>query len=183
MTAPDAPPDTRADAPVGVAADDVDPPVEVVRSARRRKTVQARLVDGVLRVSVPAALSPAEEARWVEEMTRRFRRRARAGRVDLDRRAAVLAGRYGLPCPAEIRWVDDQRTRWGSCTPGRGAVRISTRIAGFPGWVVDYVVVHELAHLAVPDHSPDFHALVDRYPRAERARGFLIAKGLDPDDE
>ena len=185
MAARDASTDTAdpvdAADPVDVAP--VDPPVEVVRSARRRKTVQARLVDGVLRVSVPAALSPAEEARWVEEMTRRFRRRTRAERVDLTRRAAVLAGRYDLPRPAEISWVDDQRTRWGSCTPGRGTVRLSTRLAAFPSWVVDYVVVHELAHLAVPDHSPAFHALVDRYPRAERARGFLIAKGLDPDDE
>lgn len=160
-----------------------DPPVEVVRSARRRKTVEARFVDGVLRVSLPATLSPAEEARWVEEMRRRHRRRARAGRVDLARRAAVLARRYRLPLPQEIRWVDDQTTRWASCTPGRGTVRVSTRLAGFPQWVLDYVVVHELAHLAVPDHSPAWHALVDRYPKAERARGFLIAKGLEPDDD
>ena len=165
------------------AAGAEDPPVEVVRSARRRKTVEARVVDGVLRVSVPATLSAAEEARWVEEMRRRHRRRARAGRVDLARRAALLARRYGLPEPDEIRWVDDQRTRWASCTPARGTVRVSTRLAGFPSWVVDYVVVHELAHLAVPDHSPAWRALVDRYPKAERARGFLIAKGLEPDED
>ena len=40
----------------------------------------------------------------------------------------------------------------------------------------------ELAHLAVPDHGPQFQALVARYPRAERAVGFLIAKDLAPDD-
>ena len=55
---------------------------------------------------------------------------------------------------------------------------MSTRLAAWPPWVLDYVLVHELAHLVEFDHSPAFHALVDRYPRAERARGFLIAKSM-----
>ena len=156
--------------------------VEVVRSPRRRKTVQARVVDGVLRVSLPAAMSAADERHWVEEMVRRFERRAQAGRVDLDARARALADRHDLPLPRSIRWGDNQRARWGSCTPPDGAVRISSRLAAWPSWVLDYVVVHELAHLLVADHGPAFHALVDRYPLAERARGFLIAKGLEPDD-
>jgi predicted metal-dependent hydrolase len=155
--------------------------VEVVRSRRRRRTVQAREVDGVLRVSIPATMTRAEEERWVDEMVRRFERRRSTDRIDLTRRAASLARRLGLPEPASIRWVDNQRSRWGSCTPVDGTVRLSSRLAEFPDWVVDYVIVHELAHLVVPDHGKKFHELVDRYPRAERARGFLIAKGLDPD--
>jgi hypothetical protein len=42
-----------------------------------------------------------------------------------------------------------------------------------PGWVVDYVLVHELAHLLVPGHGPRFWELVSGYPKAERARGYL----------
>jgi predicted metal-dependent hydrolase len=104
--------------------------------------------------------------------------------VDLPSRAAVLARRYDLPVPTSIRWVDNQQHRWGSCTPDDGTIRISSRMAAFPEWVVDGVVVHELAHLAVANHSPAFHALADRYPRMERVAGFLIAKGLaDPDVE
>ena len=156
--------------------------VEVVRSARRRKTVQARHVDGVLRVSIPAWMSQAEEQRWVTEMVRRFERRATSSAVDLTERARALARRFELPEPASIRWVDNQRSRWGSCTIGDRTIRISSRLAAWPTWVLDYVIVHELAHLLVADHSPAFHALVDRYPKAERARGFLIAKGMGDDD-
>ena len=155
--------------------------VEVVRSARRRKTVQARKVGGVLRVSIPASMTKADEARWVGEMVRRFERQTTADEIDLEARAAALAQRFGLPEPVSIRWVDNQRTRWGSCTIEDRTIRISSRMAGWPSWVVDYVIVHELAHLVVPNHGPAFHELVDRYPRAERARGFLIAKGMEGD--
>ncbi len=155
--------------------------VEVVRSPRRRKTVQASVVAGRLRVLIPARMSHAEEERHVEQMRRRFERRQSAREVDLEARAGVLARRYRLPRAAEIRWVGNQHQRWGSCTPADGTVRISDRVAGFPEWVLDAVIVHELAHLAVPDHSPAFRALVDRYPRSERATGYLMAMGMEGD--
>ena len=157
--------------------------VEIVRSARRQRTVGARLVGGTLRISVPAWMSPEEEAHWVEEMTRRYERRRRAALVDLDERAAALAHQYGLPRPRSIRWADNMATRWGSCTPTTRTVRISTRLAAFPTWVRDYVVVHELAHLRHPGHTAAFWALVARYPKAERARGYLIAKAGDEEAE
>jgi predicted metal-dependent hydrolase len=150
--------------------------VEVIRSARRRKTVSARVVDGVLRVSVPDNLSPAEERRHVEALRRRIERRQAVELVDLSRRAASLAERHDLPRPASIRWVGNQEARWGSCTPSDGTIRISTRLAGEPDWVLDYVIVHELAHLVVPGHGPDFHRLVGRFALTERARGFLEAR-------
>jgi len=153
--------------------------VEVVRSRRRRKTVQARKVGDVLRVSVPATLSPAEEQRWVNEMVARAERRQRAAGVDLEERAQRLAAKFGLATPAEIRWVDNQEARWGSCTPDDGTIRISSKLAKEPLWVLDYVLVHEMAHLHTKGHGKAFWGLVNRYPLAERARGFLIARGQD----
>ena len=149
-------------------------PVEVVYSRRRRKTVQATIVDGVIRVQAPAGIDAEELDRHIETLVGRLERRYQAASVDLDERAAQLAHRYSLPRPTSVRWAE-QRARWGSCTPSTGTIRISTRLAGWPPWVLDYVLVHELAHLVVPDHSPAFREIVDRYPRAERARGFLLA--------
>jgi hypothetical protein len=42
-----------------------------------------------------------------------------------------------------------------------------------PEYVIDYVLLHELAHLLVPDHGPRFWALLQTFPRTERARGYL----------
>lgn len=167
--------------PPAPEADELE--VEVVRSAKRRKTVQASVVEGRLRILLPARMTKSEEAHWVTEMQRRFRRRSRADRINLSARARRLAANLGLSRPTAIHWVDNQRQRWGSCTPSTGEIRVSTRIAGYPSWVIDYVIVHELAHLDVADHSPAFHAIVDRFPLAERARGYLIAKGVDPESE
>jgi predicted metal-dependent hydrolase len=151
--------------------------VEVVRSPRRRKTVQARQVGGVLRVSIPASMTLVEEAKWVAEMVQRVERRASVEMIDLNQRANALAGRYGLRRPYSIRWVDNQEWRWGSCTPSDGTVRISSRLGREPLWVLDYVIVHELAHLSVSRHDQRFWDIVHRYPLTERARGFLIARG------
>lgn len=152
--------------------------VEVVRSARRKKTVSARELGGVLRVSIPATMTKAEEQHWVAEMVRRTDRRRSAGSVDLAARARLLAERYDLSPPRSIRWSENQQWRWGSCTPIDGSVRISSRLAGEPGWVLDYVIIHELAHLDIAGHNARFWALVRRYPRAELARGFLMARSM-----
>jgi len=139
--------------------------------------VQARLVDGVLRVLLPADMTSEEEAHWVEEMRRRVTRGRLAREVNLEDRAASLAVRYGLPNPDSIEWSARQRTRWGSTTIETRRVRLSDRLVGYPTWVIDYVIVHELAHLVERKHSRAFWQLVERYPRTERARGYLIAKG------
>ena len=158
--------------------------VEVRRSTRRRKTISAEILGDALIVSIPDRLSRAEEQQWVERMTARMSERKRRDRLnsaeDLARRAAELADRYvdGVRA-AGIEWVTNQRSRWGSCSPDDGTIRLSLALSDYPRWVSDYVIVHELAHLIVHDHSPRFWAIVNRYPLTERARGFLIAKGME----
>lgn len=156
--------------------------VEVTRSPRRHKTVQARLVGGVLRIAIPDGFSEAEERHWVTTMERRFLDRQDADRIDLESRAKSLARRYGLALPTSIAWSSRQRTLWGSCTVGTGTIRISRRAAVFPAWVLDYILVHELAHLTIPRHGEEFWRLVMRYDLTERARGYLIAKAEDSPD-
>lgn len=157
--------------------------VEVMRSARRRRTIQARRTGDCLRVMIPDSMSVADEERWVAEMVRRAERREQGQRIALDQRAVGLARRYDLPLPSSIQWVDNQVSRWGSCSPLGGAVRLSLRLARYPDWVLDYVIVHELAHLAEASHDRRFWSLVGRYPLTERARGYLMAKGDEEDGQ
>jgi len=152
--------------------------VEVRRSARRTRSVGANLIGDVLQITVPTWMSKSEEAHWVGEMSRRYFRRHTAAGIDLFDRAVALARRYDMPKPRSVRWVD-MDGRWGSCTPSTGAIRVSRRVALFPPWVLDYVLVHEVAHLEVLDHNAAFWRLVARYPKSERAIGYLIAKSGD----
>ena len=156
--------------------------IELVRGTRRRKHVEAVLVGDRLRVSFPVWMSVAEAQVTAQELAERMRRRTNAAAIDVEGRARRLARQLGLPRPRSVRWVDNMRQRWGSCTPEDGTIRVSSRLAAYPAWVLDYVLVHEIAHLVVASHGPAHDALVDRYPYAERARGFLIAVDLDPDD-
>jgi predicted metal-dependent hydrolase len=156
------------------------PRVEVVRSARRRRTISAHRAGDRIVVQVPARLSRAEEQMWVDRMVRRVlageRRRLRSD-DDLLARAVRLAATYldAAVAPAAVRWVDNQQRRWGSCTPEDRTIRLSRRLATMPDYVVDYVLLHELVHLVEPGHGPAFHALMARYPKLERAEGYLEA--------
>lgn len=152
-------------------------PIEIIRSKRRKRTVQAAMADGRLEVRVPEGLDPAEEARIVEQVVGRARRKLTSAHIDLADRARRLARRYDLPQPESVEWSARQTKRWGSCTPDNGRLRISDRLASMPGWVLDSVLVHELAHLVVADHGPQFQMLVERYELTERATGYLMAKG------
>jgi predicted metal-dependent hydrolase len=166
--------------------------VEVRRSDRRRRMVSARREGDTVVVFIPGWMSDSEEHRWVDEMVRRLerseaRRRspARTGDDALGRRSVELSRRYleGRAQPTTVRWVAAMRTRWASCTPIDGTIRISERLRDVPAWVVDYVLVHELAHLLEAGHDERFWAWVRRYPRTERAMGYLeglsAAAGLD----
>lgn len=178
------------------------PRVEVRRSSRRTRTVTAYRERDTIVVLVPSRMSRAEERAFVEAMVAKvLAREARAsaprGDSELLARARGLVDAHLAPqlgaatYPAQVRWVGNQQRRWGSCTPGTGVIRISDRLRSAPSWVVDYVLVHELGHLVEPRHSARFWRLVDGYPRADRARGYLegFAAGqgrplddADPDD-
>lgn len=154
-----------------------DYPIDVVRSARRKRTVSASLREGRVKVMVPAGLEPDEEAKLVAEIAGRVIRKATSRDVDLVARAAELAERYDLPNPIDITWSTRQKRRWGSCSPENRCIRISDRLASVPGWVLDSVLIHEMAHLEVPGHGPEFRELLNRYELAERATGYLMAAG------
>ncbi|GAA4680331.1 metal-dependent hydrolase [Phytohabitans rumicis] len=132
-------------------------------------------------VLIPDQFSRAEETEWVDKMLARLAaREERLSRSDdeLLVRARRLIGRYlaehtRIVVPASVRWVTNQSGRWGSCTPADRTIRISHRIQEMPDWVIDYVLLHELTHLVVPSHNARFWELVCRYPKAERARGYL----------
>lgn len=160
----------------------VHPPVEVRRSTRRRATVAAYEERGRVVVMIPSTFSETEEREWIDHMLERLRRRetrdGRASDAALKARAVRLAKRYypdhpECAAPTSVKWVDNQRRRWGSCTPDDGTIRLSRRLIMMPSWVIDYVLLHELAHLVHPDHSRSFWNLVARYTKAERARGYL----------
>jgi predicted metal-dependent hydrolase len=156
-----------------------DSEVEVRRSKRRRRTVSAYREGDRIIVLIPASLTRRQEAEWVEAMVARIEkseRRRRPTDDDLHTRAVALSDEFlgGLAQPVSVRWVENQRSRWGSCTPGDRTIRLSARVQGMPQWVIDYVLVHELAHLLAPGHDAAFWAWVDRYPQAEKAKGYLL---------
>lgn len=155
------------------------PPVRIVASRRRRRTVAARLRAGVLELLVPDWMSQRERQKWAEVMSRRLQRRQERSRptdARLEQRARSLNERlFG----GRMRWTSvayaDMAHLWGSCTFTSGAIRIASRAAALPDWVLDYLLAHELAHLEHSDHGPAFRELESRYPLTERAKGYLMA--------
>jgi predicted metal-dependent hydrolase len=133
----------------------------------------------VLELLVPATMPHAERQHWAEVMSRRLSRREDRRRPSderLEARARMLNKRH---FEGALTWTSvgfaEMRHQWGSCTYTEGAIRIARRAAELPDWVLDYLLVHELAHLVHSDHGPDFHALENRYPLTERAKGYLLA--------
>lgn len=152
--------------------------VVIKRSARRKKTISARMVGGVMEVLAPARISDAALAGHIQKLRSRLERRSYSkDDSHLQERASLLNRKYfqGSLCWNSIQYSSNQERRRGSCNCLARTIRISSNLAHLPQWVEDYVIVHELAHLIEPNHGPKFKALVDRYPLAERAIGFLMA--------
>lgn len=147
---------------------------------------------GTFVVLMPSGLRPEEEQRHVDTLLARYQRsqaKQRLDSEDLTGRARRLSATYldGRAAPTSITWVTNQQHRWGSCSPATGTIRLSTALDGMPSWVVDSVIVHELAHLVEANHGPRFKALVSRFERYDEATAFLrgvsFAQGRPADDD
>ena len=162
--------------------------VVVKKSAKRKKTLSARLKDGVMEVSAPSTITTKELNTFIDNFKLRFERRAKQAALDkedmLAKRAHELNLKYfqGKLTFMEIRYSVNQKKRFGVCYPERGKILINARLKDMPQWVQDYVIVHELTHLLHPNHSDTFWTTVRRYPRTERAIGYLMAKGLEEEE-
>ena len=150
--------------------------VEIRRSARRKRTVKAYRDGDKIVVLMPEHLSADEEAAHVESLVATIRRKEESlTDAELMERAARLSRQWlgDRAQPTSVRWVSNQVKRWGSCSSHDRTIRLSDRLQGMPQWVVDYVLLHELAHLIEPNHGQQFHALLAEFPHTERAKGFL----------
>ena len=157
--------------------------VKIIRSAKRKKTIQAKMVKDKLYVYIPNSLTESEEQEWIKRMKKRFEKKKQLRKLNsndlLYNRAQHLNKKYfDGHLDFDIRYVSNQRKRVGSCSPDRKTIRISDRISNMPRWVQDYVIIHELAHLIYPNHSKEFWEKVHQYKYVERAKGYLIAIGM-----
>ena len=166
------------------------PEVEVRASAKRKKTGTAHWSGSRIVVQIPARLKGKERARFVDELVERLltqRPQNATGDAGLEERARVLAELYldGVEA-SSVRWVANQRRRWASCSPATREIRVSSRLRQCPEWVIDAVLVHELAHLLEADHSPYFYELANRHPRQGECAlfldGFALGLGLRIED-
>lgn len=163
-------------------------PIEIVRSERRKKSVTAQLKQGKMIVRAPASMSDKELQPIIEKLQSRLAKKVKtspATNEELEKRAKALNKQYfnGRLQWQSIRYVTNQTTLFGSCTPTLGTIRLSHVLIDMPKWVHDYVLIHELAHLEEANHGPRFWKLVNQYPLTERARGYLMAVGMEQLDE
>ena len=139
-----------------------DVPHEIIHAPERRGVA---LEDGRLVVSGAVEFLPR---RVLDFLRREAGQRLLAASIP---HAEALGVR-----PRAIR-VKDTRSRWGSCAPD-GTLAFSWRLVMAPGWVLDYVVAHEVAHLRELNHSPRFWALVEQLtPHHDAANAWLKREG------
>lgn len=167
------------------------PPVRVRYNPRLRRRASARLDGGAILVELPASLSRERAEAVTERLVAGLLRRRgtlTAGDEELAGRATRLADRYldGIRA-SSVSWSTRQGRRWGSCSLPSGDIRVSERLRPAPVWVLEAVLVHELAHLQVAGHGPEFDALAGRYPRQDEAstflEGFALGLSWDPATE
>ncbi len=167
--------------PIDPASDPIQ--VEVIRDGRLRTRIHWEWNGDQVRIRVPRQIRKRQLEQHVAEIVEQVQQKRAQVRSRADAELEAIARRVnrayldGAISWNSIRWVSNMQKRLGSCTvcgPTRGDIRISDRLKGWPLWVLEYVIVHELVHLQYPNHSPEFWATVHRYPQAERARGFVL---------
>ncbi|MCS7069379.1 MAG: M48 family metallopeptidase [Meiothermus sp.] len=131
--------------------------------SRTRPKAAVALKGKVLHVQANA--SSMQSTKEVREILERWYR-ARAEEV-IVRRVQHYADQLGWPMPKVL--IRNQKKRWGSCN-AKGELRFNWRLVMLPLPVLDYVVVHEMAHLKVLNHSPRFWALVEQIMPNYKAR-------------
>jgi len=157
--------------------------VRVIKSKKRKRMASARVEDGVLLIRVPAGLAENRIKSLVEKFKKSVKTKRKFQSLQkrkwLVKRTESLNKKYfGGKLNFAIKWSKNQNKIFGSCTSKRKTIRISSRLAKIPKWVLDYILVHELAHLLEPNHSRAFWKLVNQYKKAERARGYLLGMGV-----
>lgn len=145
--------------------------------------MSARLARDILVVNAPALLSGERLQRIVADFKVKFEKKKVKEELDQRQDLVEVASRINKRYfnnqlkINSIEYVTGQNSLFGCCDYRTANLRISHRIGLMPKWVRDYVVIHELAHLIEPNHSKKFWDIVYRYRLAERARGYLLAKG------
>lgn len=161
--------------------------IQIKRSKRRKNTVEAKFVQDKLVIYLPCGMSKSDEKKWIDKMTRwgnNYKKRKELNNNSqlLDRSQKLNKKYFNGDLNFSIKFVENQKTKFGSCTIKTKSIRISDRLAKMPQWVQDYVIIHELAHILYPNHSHKFWEKVNQYKYAERAKGYLIAVGMLSED-
>ncbi len=169
--------------------------VEVVRDGRLQTRIHWEWHGDHIRIRAPRRISQRDLDRNVAQILEEVKRRRSQVRSRADADLEAMARRInrsyfdGQIDWHSVRWVGNMRKRLGSCSTGGptdGDIRISDRIKGWPPWVIEYVVAHEMVHRKHPNHSKEFWTYLSRYPKAERARGFIQGAAFqlekDPED-
>jgi predicted metal-dependent hydrolase len=162
--------------------------IKIIRSPKRKRTISAQLNKGVLSVKAPVGISDEDLEKTIFRLKKRIINRKL--KRDLNVKDALkevaeklnrkyFGGRLKID---SIEYSTNQNSRFGCCNFKTGKILISHRLADLPDWVRDYVIVHELAHLIIPNHSRTFQELTAKYSLKERAIGYLMAKGYKEEE-
>lgn len=140
-------------------------------------------------VYAPAEISDAELKNAIDSLKRRLKNKKLKDNIDRVSGLKTIAERInrehfnGRLRIESIEYSTNQLRSFGCCNYKTQRIRISHRLAQMPAWVRDYVILHEMAHLIEPNHSKSFWDIVYRYKLTERAKGYLMAKGFDSEEE